>query len=339
MNIKLIKKINFKIVGLSMAVAVLAIFTLWSHFKSASGAQGDPEAQMQELSGTERVSFSIGETGYLNLRAYSERVGSINGTKIKYFLRLPAQAHFETLYSAIDKGGRSRSVTLDEITSGYYRVSTNKKLPDSYWCKSGEQVCIDNATLRDNGLYYVEDNYLDVKLRVKVETVGSYDLTSNYLGCESGPLKLVGQDSRVEYFDPTSDAKYKTLYLKSVCVRVAESAPRIIKTSYSTDPGDDLTNPTGTRQAGFDAGDDVWIVLEVNDSTSGRTDYIVEDTLPSSVSGVIDYNYYQGSNKVSTGKVTVSESKIKFYGYDIGDGEITGALVSGKNYIKYKYKI
>lgn len=584
MNILQIKKINFKLVALSAVIVVLSVLGLWSHFKSASGAQGDPEAQMQDLSGTERTSFSIGETGYINLRGYSEIlagykekldivivtdtsgsmcesgnftkfnrakqyindfvddikyesdvdlgivhfraaaykdtdltnissqevkdnlkgfvsgwdvcggatdinegadmanemliagrpdatkyvilitdggenpgpgvnsfingslfnapwINNINaniapnttladavandiryisivtldkgvitcpdtddeslkynncglmrfiasktngismpagaarwnldfgqatgiddqyvylffneningiyqfiegttGVKLGYFLKLAPQTELETVYSAIDKGGRSRAVSLQEISPGTYRITTNYSLPESYKCTTGEESCTSHAVLRDDGSYWVEENYLDIKLRLKFTGIGTFDLLSNYIGCESGPLKQVSQDSGVESFDPRDDTKYKTLYFKSVCVRVAESSPSVIKTSYATDPGDDLANPTGVRQASFDAGDDVWIVLEIDDSTSGRTDFTIGDQVPASVSGAIEYSFYHGADKPKTGEVVISSSKAFFKGQDSGDvGETIGGLSSGKNYIKYKFKI
>ena len=584
MNILPIKKINFKFVALSVVVVILAVLDLWSHFKSASGAQGDPEAQMQDLSGNQRASFSIDESGYLNARAYSESipgyiekldivlavdvsnsmcnptcskldrakdfvksfadgiafesdvylgmvsfddtphlnsnlvaisneaarnnfknladhfsVGGIDGTdiggaittannilikgranatkyiilvsdgaeccetiptfvwlngglfgtdwvnninagvqpgtalqtsidnsirfrsvyinrdgsndcsynpdiiprvnggllrfiaartnkvlmpagitrwdvdfgqatgiddqlffifasdnifeiygliegmtgvKLKYFTKLAPQAQFETLYSAIDKGGRNRPVTLTEISPGLYKIVTDGPLAYTYRCASFETACRNNAVLHDDGFYWIENNYLDLKIKVKFTGLGVFDLLSNYIGCESGPLKQVGQDSRVEYYDPRNNEKYKTLYFKSVCVRVAESSPLIIKTSYTTDPGDDLANTTGVRQASFDAGDDIFVVLEIDDSTSGRTDFIIEDALPASVSGAIEYSFYHGSNKVKTGEVSASDSRVFFKGQENGgSGEVIGALSSGKNYIKYRFKI
>lgn len=275
-----------------------------------------------------------------NINEIYHLIEGMTGVKLKYFVKLAPQAQLETVYSAIDKGGRSEPVTMTEISPGLYQIVTDGPVAYIYRCGSAETACQSQAVLHDDGSYWIENNYLDLKIKVKFTGLGVFDLLSNYIGCESGPLKRVGQDSRVEYYDPRDNTKYKTLYFKSVCVRVAESSPSIIKTSYATDPGDDLANPTGVRQASFDAGDDAWIVLEIDDSTSGRTDFIIEDALPASVSGSIEYSFYHGLNKVKTGEVVVSDSKALFKGQESDESkDAVGALSSGKNFIKYKFKI
>lgn len=275
-----------------------------------------------------------------NINEIYHLIEGMSGVKLKYFVKVAPQARVETLYSAVDKGGRSELVTMAEVSPGLYEITTDDPVSYTYRCGSEEASCLSNAVLHDDGTYWIENNYLDIKIKIKFVSLGVFDLLSNYTGCETGPLRMVGQDSRVEYYDPRDDAKYKTLYFKSLCVRVAESSPSIIKTSYATDPGDDLTNPTGVRQATFDAGDDVWIVLEIDDSTPGRLDWRIEDKVPESVSGKVDYSYYQGSNKVKSGRVNVTESKVIFSGQQgNGSQEALGALAAGKNYIKYRFKI
>jgi hypothetical protein len=203
-----------------------------------------------------------------------------------------------------------------------------------------EADCIRNAQLGSDGSYWIEDNYLDVKLKVKFQELGSFDLLSNYTNCETGPLKKIAESSRVELIDPRDQSLYKTLYFDALCVKVLETSPGVAKVSYESDPGDDLSSPRAERKASFEAGDDVWTVLEVSSSSAGLTDWKVFDQIPSSAFGSLQYWYYQGGNKVKEGEVAISNSQAIFKGVDNGDpGAFIGQLSSGKNYIKYKYKI
>jgi len=299
--------------------------TNWTgDFGSVAGIDNNYFYKSQHTSGGDLYTYIQGTTG----------------VKLQYFIRLPVQVGYETVVEAVDKGGRTRDVSVNQISPNYYQISTNRSLPDSYRCTLDETACTDVAALRQDGTYWVEDNYLDLKIRIKFTGLGVFDAISNYIGCEAGPLHMVGQDSRVEYYDPRNSQKYKTLYFKSACVRVAESSPYVVKTSYESDPGDDLANPVGTRQASFDAGADVFVVLEIDDSTSGRTDFIIEDNVPESVSGKLEYTYYQGTTKIKSGEVVVEENKIKFHGQDDGSGgEVIGSLSGSKNFIKYKFRI
>ncbi len=260
------------------------------------------------------------------------------GVELGYFLKIAPQTELESVYSAKDKGGVTRSVELEEISSGYYKIKTSL-IPATYQCFHDDLTCQSNAVMHEDGTYWIENNYLDIKIKTKFTSVGTFDLLTNYIGCESGPLKQISQDSRVEYYDPRDGSKYKNLYFKSVCIRVSESSPFIIKTSYGSDPGEDLINPKGSRQASFDAGDDVWIVLEIDDSTSGRSDFIIEDKVPESVSGKVEYSFYHGGSKIKTGEASVTDAKLQFSGQNSEGSETIGALAGGKNFIKYKIKI
>ena len=262
------------------------------------------------------------------------------GIFLDYYVKLPSQVSYEGVVQYLDKGGRTRDVTVTELGDSTYKITTKNLLPLRYQCIRDEADCIRNAQLGSDGSYWIEDNYLDVKLKVKFQELGSFDLLSNYTNCETGPLKKIAESSRVELIDPRDQSLYKTLYFDALCVKVLETSPGVVKVSYESDPGDDLSSPRAERKASFEAGDDVWTVLEVSSSSAGLTDWKVFDQVPSSAFGSLQYWYYQGGNKAKEGEVAISNSQAIFKGVDNGDpGAFIGQLSPGKNYIKYKYKI
>lgn len=269
-----------------------------------------------------------------------------DGAKLDTYIKLPSQVDFNGIVSSgVDKGGRAYRLGFSNPTSNslLYKMETSGIVPVSYQCNDGEQSCIQNAVLRGDGTYWIENNYLDIKVKVKFNEPGNFDLLGNYINCETGPLQKISEDSKVDYFDTRNDSEtlYKTLYFNALCVKVIKTSPSIVKVSYESDPGDDLANPQAERKASFEAGDDVWIVLEIsNNSGVSLSDWKISDRVPDSISASLDYWYYQGNYKAKEGKVSLSGREVVFKGTDSGDtGEYIRQLSLGKNYIKYRYKI
>jgi len=269
-----------------------------------------------------------------------------DGAKLDTYIKLPSQVDFNGIVSSgVDKGGRAYRLGFSNPTSNslLYKMETSGIVPVSYQCNDGEQSCIQNAVLRGDGTYWIENNYLDIKVKVKFNEPGNFDLLGNYINCETGPLQKISEDSKVDYFDTRNDSEtlYKTLYFNALCIKVIKTSPSIVKVSYESDPGDDLANPQAERKASFEAGDDVWIVLEIsNNSGTSLSDWKISDRVPDSISASLDYWYYQGNYKAKEGKVSLSGKEVVFKGTDSGDtGEYIRQLSLGKNYIKYRYKI
>jgi len=269
-----------------------------------------------------------------------------DGAKLDTYIKLPSQVDFNGIVSSgVDKGGRAYRLGFSNPTSNslLYKMETSGIVPVSYQCNDGEQSCIQNAVLRGDGTYWIENNYLDIKVKVKFNEPGNFDLLGNYINCETGPLQKISEDSKVDYFDTRNDSEtlYKTLYFNALCIKVIKTSPSIVKVSYESDPGDDLANPQAERKASFEAGDDVWIVLEIsNNSGTSLSDWKISDRVPDSISASSDYWYYQGNYEAKEGKVSLSGREVVFKGTDSGDmGEYIGQLSLGKNYIKYRYKI
>lgn len=264
-----------------------------------------------------------------------------SGAYLDYFIKLPQQVSLESFVSAVDKGSRTRPVAISSISPGFYKIESDSPVPIEYRCNNDEGSCVKNATLRSDGSYWIENNYLDIRVKVKFNELGSFDLLSNYTNCETGPLQKIAEDSRVEYIHPNDGSLSDTRYFDALCIRVLETSPSIVKVSYESDPGGDLANPQAARKASFEAGDDVWIVLEISTGgAAGLADWKISDQVPDSVSGSLRYWYYHGADMVKDGQVVVSDKKVIFKGADSGDtGVYVGGLSSGKSYIKYRYKI
>lgn len=276
-----------------------------------------------------------------NIEELYKYIRGTSGSYLDTFIKLPQQVSFESMVSAIDKGGRTRSVSVTNISSSLYKIESDDPVPIEYVCAEGDESCRQNAVLRPDGSYWIENNYLDIRVKVKFNELGSFDLLSNYTNCETGPLQKVAEDSRVEYIHPDDGSLSDTRYFDALCVRVLETSPSIVKVSYESDPGSDLANPQAARKASFEAGDDVWIVLEISTGgAAGLADWKISDQVPNSVSGPLRYWYYHGADIVKDGQVIVSDKKVIFKGADSGDtGAYLGGLSSGKSYIKYRYKI
>ncbi|MDH4358525.1 MAG: hypothetical protein OEV37_01060 [Candidatus Berkelbacteria bacterium] len=108
-------------------------------------------------------------------------------------------------------------------------------------------------------------------------------------------------------------------------VEIGQNSPSVIKETF--DSGS-YTNYKAT----FEAGGAVFVRLTVEEPSNSRTDYKIEDAVPSHVSGTINYRFERGSY-VYTGQTTAVSGKITI------EGKNDINLYKGKNYFKYSYKI
>jgi len=108
-------------------------------------------------------------------------------------------------------------------------------------------------------------------------------------------------------------------------VEIGHNSPSVIKETFDS-------NSYTNYKATFEAGETVFVRLTIDEPGNSRTDYKIEDAVPSHVSGTINYTFRRGSYTYS-GKTTAVSAKI------IIEGKSEIDLYKGKNYLEYSYKI
>jgi len=122
-----------------------------------------------------------------------------------------------------------------------------------------------------------------------------------------------------------------TPYLNSLAVTYEDQGPfdAIAKTTYAE-------NELGEQieSSSFEAGDKVIVELEIREVSNERSDFRIEDTVPSSISGQITYQLINPDGQSSGDQLTnVADGKI----YITGSQSLL--LKVGKNIIRYSYVI
>ncbi len=108
-------------------------------------------------------------------------------------------------------------------------------------------------------------------------------------------------------------------------VEIGQNSPSVIKETFDSDS-------YSSYKATFEAGETVFVRLTVEEPGNSRTDYKIEDAVPSHVSGTVNYRFERGSY-IFTGQTTAVSGKITI------EGKNDINLYKGKNYFKYSYKI
>ena len=241
----------------------------------------------------------------------------------------PKASYIETNYVK-DKGGRTYPYTVTSTPQGDSTVLMYSVggVPENYYCDSSESECLASA----NPNHYIENNFLNINIKVNFSSFGKFDLDSNYSGCDSGNLQKVADNSKIDYYsspnsDPTNNgSKYKTFTFSALCINVTSggTSPKISKITY---------DESGNKKATFEAGDPVKVILEIDESESTRSDYIIEDFVPASANGSISYKFIRSDGFTKVGTATASDEKVRFVGTD----ELK--FMHGINSIEYSYRI
>ncbi|MDP3013314.1 MAG: hypothetical protein Q8M92_03665, partial [Candidatus Subteraquimicrobiales bacterium] len=250
--------------------------------------------------------------------------------------KLASQASYLETNYVKDKGGRIYPHVLTNSTQDGSTLLTYNIIgvPETYYCDSSEPDCVANAKQSGAGQYYIENNFLNINIKVSFNSFGKFDLDSNYSGCGTDNIQKTADNSKVDYFssansDPINNgSKYKSFTFSSLCINVTSggTAPKISK--ITKDDKDE-------KKATFEAGDLVKVKLEIDESESARSDYVIEDFVPASANGAISYKFSRqndGFTKEGIG-ATASGGKVKFTGTD----ELK--LMHGKNFIEYSFRI
>lgn len=231
---------------------------------------------------------------------------------LNVYEKLAEQALFERVESVKDKAGNSKPYTLDQTS--------------------------DRLKFTVTGINNVNDNYVDLKIKIKMKSNGFFDLDSNYNNCSTGNPIKVADASKVEYMD-TSTIPPRVLDSKTfpgLCVNVTPNNPNIIKTTFSKDPGNDIAVDASDKKATYEAGSEVWTVIQIYESTALRSDFVIKDKVPETASNFKYLIKKPGENtftEINASKVTINDNSLSFTKSAIGN------LMYGMTFIKYKYKI
>jgi len=317
---KVSKKPTIKRVAFLALVASLIIaIGFYTHHLIAGASAQSPEATLTDLSGSNRTLFTPGESALLGVKIYGKNAPSGAPSRIDVYEQLPS--------ITVDENGAKKTVdivTFEEVYSLTDQNGTRQNKPtmvsqgDNYY-----KFSLDGVS---------EGNYLELKVKIKMgDTLGSYDALSNYANCEKGSLEKLAENSRVEYIDTN-----EKIPLSALCFKISsDTPPYIVKTTYSSDPGDNPANTAAKRKATFEAGESVWVVLEIDEPEVSRTDFKISDRIPGSVSGSINYRFISAGGTPKSGKVSPRGGVVTFSHLDNPELE----LRQGKNYIIYQYKI
>jgi hypothetical protein len=312
------KPIVKRVAFLALLVGLIIAVGFYTHYLIAGASAQSPEVTLTDLSGNSRSLFAPGESALLGVRVYGKNTPSGTPSRIDVYEQFPS--------ITVNENGEEKTVdiiTFDEVYSLTDQNGTSQSKPTpvnqghNYYKFSLDGISV--------------GNYLELKVKIKMgDTLGSYDALSNYANCEKGPLEKSAENSRVEYIDTN-----ERIVLNALCLNISKDSPYIIKTTYGSDPGDDPANTTAKRKATFEAGENVWVVLEINEPETSRTDFKVSDRIPGSVSGNINYKFIGAEGATKSGTVLPESGIVTFSHSDISELE----LRRGKNYIIYWYKI
>lgn len=241
-----------------------------------------------------------------------------SSAQLDTYIKMPSGAQFEEVVSAIDKSSDNHSVLTADQGNGTYKFSVF-------------------------GVTGTNDNYVDLKIKLKLNEVGDFDLLSNFKGCGAGPLQELGENSYVKYLDmrpitPEANRLIKTLAFKSLCVRVFKDSPNITKYILSSDPSGDPQNPKNIVST-FEAGQTVWVELEIDEMIPERRDFAISDQVPATVSGELSYKLIRPGEDAKSGKINASNSIVEFKPTALDSKSVIESLKRGKNYIIYSYKL
>lgn len=276
-------------------------------------------------------------------------ISGFNGVPLKFYEKIDSHAQFDRFISALDKGGRSYVPSQTDGPNSQ-KIFYFSSVPKSYYCSAGEIKCISSAKkVIVSGVtkYLIENNYLSMKIKFIALSSGKFDINSNYYGCDTDNVVATGNwVSKVEYEDPRNlNSVYATKNFPALCTEFSGGlvAPiKIIKTTYSSSQNLDELD-TSKMKAYFEAGDTVYTVMEVTDSSEKRTDFEILDELPNSVSGNLVYKI----KRISDGKSFSGSASIYVLGSrkyfrltpSLDDNTLPAYLLEGKTIIQYEYKI
>lgn len=272
------------------------------------------------------------------------------GVPIKVSEKLASNASYGGFVSAKDSGG-TLYIPAETTGSNGEIVYQFPAIPKTYICDATKADCVRNGTLltsgSNSGKYEISNNYLTIKMKFSALGEGKFDMDSNYNGCDVGkPVATGSWLSKLEYQDPkNSNSVYATKNFPALCMEFSNGAivpVNIMKTTYSTSQTlDDLD--TSKMKAYFEAGDTVFTVLEVVDSSQRRADFEILDELPNSASGNLVYKITrEGDGKNFTGSATIySSGSRKYFRLTPSADDIKSPayLLEGKTIIQYEYKI
>lgn len=301
------------------ALALIAILVLGFKLDVFSGYPA-PEGRAFDQSMNAKSAFVPEEHGYITIKAYRVNISTSS--------TVPAQMNF------------------------YIKQPSGLEI--GYDSKTGMGTIAPAQVTKSDGVLYVpvsinssetEDN-VTLKLSVKFVNAGIYDALSNYTNCESGKTQKLSEISRVEYIDGSSSSKVQTSSLGPLCIKVSKNSLKIVKTSYlDSAAGVDLKNLSAVlaleKAASFEAGNNVVVVLELDELDNTRSDFKVSDLLPSTVTGKIDYVYISNGVVQNSSLINQTAGSVVFYGTTPSPAKspVIGSLNKGKNYIIYRYKI
>lgn len=188
---------------------------------------------------------------------------------------------------------------------------------------------------------------VNLKLSVTFKNAGVFDALSNYTNCDSGQVQKLSEISRVEYINGSSSALVQKSILSPLCVKVVRNSLQIIKTTYlDTAARVDISKLADvqalTKTANFEAGNNVIVVLEIDEQDPSRSDFKITDYIPDTASGNIDYAFI-ANGAIANSATTKSggNNSVVFYGGTAPPAHTPaiGSLIRGKNYLIYRYKI
>jgi len=336
-----------------VALIFFVVFFIVGSFlisKQVFSDASSPETFTTDLSGNKKSFFSVGEQGYLELKGYADSIdGAADGVPLKFYEKIDSHAQFDRFISALDKGGRSY-VPFQTDGPNSQKIFYFSSVPKSYYCSAGEIKCINSAKkviVSGATKYLIENNYLTTKIKFVALSNGKFDINSNYYGCNMGNVVATGNwVSKVEYEDPRNlNSVYATKNFPALCTEFSGGlvAPiKIMKTTYSNSQNLDELD-ISKMKAYFEAGDMVYTVMEVTDSSKKRTDFEILDELPNSASGSLIYKIKRvsdGKNFSGSASIYVLGSK-KYFRLtpSLDDNNLPAYLLEGKTIIQYEYKI
>jgi len=316
-----------------VAVVACSLVLYW-HYRAAQGEAGSPEKSTTDLDGNSKNSFKIGDSGYLNIKVYAKDAGAstspapnpsatpTTAANISVTEKLASQVEFNQLVSAIDKGGAERATVVSRSSGDPKTYINLSQIPRSYVCSPSKPECLSNA-VKSGSTYTIYDNYVVLKIKFTAKEKGIIDLDSNYSACDSASPQKVSGDSKVEY---RLSQKNVTFDMPAMCVTIGNSAAlNVKKTTQDKD---------GSPKATFEAGDQVWVKLEIDEPGDSRTNYKITDAIPKSVSGEISYTFKGSDGSLKEDQKTrASDGKVEFTGSD------EMKLLNGRNTIEYSYRI
>jgi hypothetical protein len=262
--------------------------------------------------------------------------------------KLASQTNFVSFVSAKDKGGRSYSPDVSDGLSGEKTYYFNNGISKTYTCNADETSCIagaDETMVNGKTVWTINNNFIEVVMRVKFASVGSFDIDSNANGCQVGKINDYSiKPSKVEYYDSQGYAVIKTLYLPSKCIEVVYSGGSLLNVTKSTYANDPTKVADAQLKANFEGGDTVYVRLQIEEETQQRNEFIIKDELPNSAAKDIDFTFSREKDGYkASGKVTwVTEGGIKYLKFSpsgANGANKIDVLLNGKNYIDYAYKI